>query len=52
MVAIEVPIIEIPIESKVDHLVETDIQDPPVGHLDIGIIEGIEIEIGRQKYIK
>ena len=30
---------------KVDHLVGMDIQDPLVDHLDIGIIEGIEIEI-------
>ena len=30
---------------KVDHLVGIDIQDPLVDHLDIGIIEEIEIEI-------
>ena len=33
------------IEIKVDHLVGIDIQDPLVDHLDIGIIEGTEIEI-------
>ena len=37
--------IEIPIGIKADHLVETGIQDLPIDHLDIGIIEGIETEI-------
>ena len=32
-------------EIKVDHLVGIDIQDPLVDRLDIGIIEGTEIEI-------
>ena len=37
--------IEIPIGIKADHLVETDIQDLPVDHLDRGIIERTETEI-------
>ena len=45
MVVIEVPIIGTPIETKVDHQVEIGTQDPLVDYLDIGIIEGIEIEI-------
>ena len=37
-------LIETPTEIKVDHLVEMDTQDLLVNHLDIGIIERIEIE--------
>ena len=44
MVVIEVLIIETPIQIKVDLLVETGTQDLLIDHLDIGIIEGIEIE--------